>query len=76
MEVIRLLAKECPSSLTMTASGGSLPLDRALKSRVMPGVVQQLLELTPMAEQAKLGLMHSIVRYAEELANQNREANL
>jgi ankyrin repeat protein len=75
MEVIEFLADACLTSLEMTAKGGSLPLHRALKSEVMPGVVKRLLDLTPIPVESKLALVHSAVRYAEERETRNREAN-
>jgi hypothetical protein len=66
--VIQFLAEACPESFVMTAAGGNLPGHQALKSDVMPGVVPLLLGLVPesIPLETRLGLLHFVIRSAEE----------
>jgi ankyrin repeat protein len=65
LEVVRVLAEACPESLGMTSiGGGCLPIQQAIKSNVMPCVVQLLLDLLPVSipEASRLSLMHFAIR--------------
>jgi hypothetical protein len=64
LAVVRFLAEACPESLGMTAHGASLPVHRALQSNPMPSVIKLLVRLTPIPDEAKVGLLHFAVRHS------------